>query len=119
MDGSMPGKATTLRIGAKSAVAMARHPALRRMTVRAGTPPAKLGWSVGKVVIRRKARAQIETIVAAGRTVGALAVVYGPMTAEVFGLVEPARPKRRAPAFVAGVAIGAGAVYVLNRSQRD
>jgi hypothetical protein len=41
------------------------------------------------------------------------------MTAEVFGLVEPARPKRRAPAFVAGVAIGAGAVYVLNRSQRD
>ena len=115
----MPGKATTLRIGGKSAVAMARRPALRRMTVRVGTPPAKLGWSVGKVVVRRKARAQAERLVAAGRTIGALAVVYGPMTAEVFGLVEAPKPKRRAPAFVAGIAIGAGAMYVLGRNDRD
>jgi hypothetical protein len=41
------------------------------------------------------------------------------MTAEVLGLVEPPKPKRRAPAFVAGVVIGAGAVYVLIRKQRN
>jgi hypothetical protein len=112
----MPSKAATARIGAKGVVAITRRPTLRRMTVRVGTPPAKL---VGKVIVRRKARGQIERLVAAGRTVGALAVVYGPMTAEVFGLVEPPKPKRRAPAFVAGVAIGAGAVYVLSRNGRD
>ncbi len=115
----MSTKPTKTRIGAKGAVAMARHPTLRRMTVRVGTPPAKLGWHVGKVVVRRKARGQVERLVGAGRTVGALAVVYGPMTAEVFGLVEPPKPKRRAPAFVAGVVIGAGAVYVLDRNRRD
>jgi hypothetical protein len=119
MDGPMPSKATNVRVGAKGAVAIARHPALRRMTVRVGTPPAKLGWKIGKVVVRRKARDRIERIVAGGRTVGALAVVYGPMTAEVFGLVEPPKPKRRAPAFVAGVVIGAGALHVLKRNRRD
>jgi len=55
---------------------------------------------------------------AAGRTVGSFAVIYGPTVAEVFGLVEPPKPKRRAPAFLAGVVIGAGAMYVFTRQQR-
>jgi hypothetical protein len=38
------------------------------------------------------------------------------MIAEVFGLVEEPQRKRRAPAFAAGVVAGAGALYVLNRS---
>jgi hypothetical protein len=115
----MPSKATKVRIGAKGALAVARGPTLRRMTVRVGTPPAQVGWRVSKVIVRRKARAQTDRLVAAARTVGAIAVIYGPMTAEVFGLVEPPKPKRRAPAFVAGALIGAGAVYVLNRNHRD
>jgi hypothetical protein len=100
----MPSNATTLRIGAKGAVAIARRPILRRVTA---------------VIVRRKARGQIERFVAAGRTAGEIAVIYGPMMAEVLGIIEPPKPKRRAPAFVAGVVIGAGAVYVLIRSQRD
>jgi hypothetical protein len=100
----MPGNATKLRIGAKGALAIARHPALRRL--------------VGRVIVRRKTRGQIERLVTAGRTVGEIVVIYGPMTAEVLGLVEPPKPKRRAPAFVAGVVVGAGAVYVLIRKQR-
>jgi len=101
----MPSNATTLRIGAKGAVALARHRTFRRL--------------VAKVVVRRKTRGRIDRVVAAGRTAGEIVVIYGPMMAEAFGLVEPPKPKRRAPAFVAGVAIGAGAVYVLIRSRRD
>ena len=100
----MPSNATKLRIGAKGAVAIARYRPLRRL--------------VGRVIVGRKTRGQIERVVTAGRTVGEIVVIYGPMTAEVLGLVEPPKPKRRAPAFVAGVVIGAGAVYVLIRKQR-
>jgi hypothetical protein len=109
----MPSKTTKARMGAKGAVAMARHPTLRR----AAAPPAKLGWHVGRVVVRRKGRAQIERLGGAGRTVGSFAVIYGPMVAEVFGLIEAPQPRRRAQAFVAGVVIGAGAGYVLGRNQ--
>jgi hypothetical protein len=70
---------------------------------------------VAKVVVRRKARAQLDRLGVAGTTLGSFAVVYGPMVAEVFGLVEAPKQKRRAPAFVAGVAIGAGATYAVAR----
>ena len=142
--GATPSKKTTAKMGAKAVLVMVRHPTLRRATVKAGTPPAKLGWRVGKVVARRKAGAQVDRIGAAGKTVAAAGktvaaagktagaagktaaaflVVYGPMAAEVFGLVEPRKPRRRAQAFAAGVVAGAGAgagaVYALNRSNRN
>lgn len=117
--GVMPSTTAKVRMGAKGAAAMARHPKIRRASVRAGKPPAKLGWKVGKVVVKRKARAQIGRLGATGRTVASFAIVYGPMAAEVFGLVEAPKPKRRAPAFVAGIVIGAGALYVLGRNSRD
>jgi hypothetical protein len=110
----MPTKATTAQLGAKGAVAVVRHPMLRR----AAAPPAKLGWRVVMVVVKRKARAQMARVGAAGRNLGSLAVIYGPVVAEVFGLVEAPKPKRRAPAFVAGVVIGASAMYVLSRNRR-
>jgi len=121
----MPSTTTTVRMGAKGAAVMVRHPVLRRATVRAGKPPAKVGWRVGKVVVRRKARAQVEwvgargrTVAVTGRTVALLVGVYGPMVAEVFGLVEAPRPRRRVSVFVVGVLVGAGAVFVLDRSDR-
>jgi hypothetical protein len=117
--GAMPSKTATVRMTGKGAVAMARHPTLRRATVKAGTPPAKLGWRIGKVVVRRKVRAQVDRVGAAGRTAGAFVVVYGPMAAEVFGLVETPKPRRRAPVFAAGLVIGAAAVYALGRNNRD
>jgi hypothetical protein len=118
----MPSKTATVRATGKGAGAMVRHPTLRRVTVRAAIPPAKLGWRVVKVVVRRKVVAQVERVGAAGRTAGALVVVYGPMAAEVFGLVEAPKPTRRAPAFAAGVALGAGAgaaAYAFYRSGQD
>lgn len=115
----MLSNTTKARMGAKGAIAMARHPTLRRATVRAGTPPAKLGWRAGKVAAKRKARSRFESLGATGRTIGSFVVIYGPMAAEVFGLVETPKPKRRAPAFAAGIVIGAGAMYGLGRIRGD
>jgi hypothetical protein len=122
----MPSKTQTARMTGKTALVMVRHPVLRRTTVKAAKPPAKVGWRLGKIVVARKARGkiervgdQIERVGAAGRTLGSLIVVYGPMAAEVFGLVETPKPKRRAPVFLAGLAIGAGALHVLHRNNSD
>ena len=129
----MPSKTTKMRMAAAAALTMARHPKLRRVTVRAAKPPAKVGWRAGKVVAKRKARAQTQRVGAtaqrfgagaqrvgaSARDAGALALIYGPMVAEVFGLVERPKPSRRVPAFVAGVATGAGALYVVNRNNHS
>ncbi len=126
-----PSKTTTARMTGKTAIAMVRNPMLRRATVKAAKPPAKVGWRVGKVVVARtargragkardqvgKARDQMERLGAAGRTLGSIIVVYGPIAADVFGLVEKPKPKRQAPAFGAGLVIGAGAGYVLHRKK--
>ncbi len=115
----MPSRTAKVQVGAKGALMMTRHPSVRRATLRAAKPPAKVGWRVGKVVVRRKARTQLEQLAANGRTLASFAVIYGPMAAEVFGLVQAPKPKRRAPAFAGGVAVGAGAMYVLNRTTRS
>ena len=136
--GVMPSKKATARMTGKTAMVMVRHPTLRRATVKAAKPPAKIGWRVGKIVVARQARGQtgkardrmgkardqmvkagdqIERLGVAGRTAGSLILVYGPMAAEVFGLIETPKPKRRAPAFAAGLATGAGALYVLKRKK--
>jgi hypothetical protein len=115
---TMPSKKTAAKLGAGGAIAIARHPTLRRATVRAGAPTAKVGWRVGKVVARRKLRGQVERIGAAGRSFNAFWVVYGPIAAEVLGLVEAPKPKRRAPVFAAGALTGAAASYVLLRQRR-
>jgi hypothetical protein len=98
---------------------MVRDPKLRRAPVRAGKSAAKVGWRVGRVVVRRRARSRIERLGVGTRTIASFVVIYGPMAAEVFGLVEAPKPKLRGPAFAAGVALGAGGLYLLNRHSRD
>ena len=105
--------------GASGVVALARHPKLRRATTRAGAPAAKVGWRVGKVLAMRRLRSQLERIGTAGRTAGSLAVIYGPTAAEVLGLVEAPKPRRRTPAFVAGAATGAVAALLIGRQLRS
>jgi hypothetical protein len=92
---------------------MVRHPVFRR----SAKPPVKLGWRVGKIIVKRKARAHVGRLSDAGQTVSSFALVYGPMMAEVFGVLEPPKRQRRAPVFVAGLVIGAGAAYGLSRRQ--
>ena len=111
----MVSKRTQARIGARGAMAIARRPALRRATMRAGGPVARAGWGVGKRVARRRAYDQIERIGAAGRTAGSIAVIYGPIAAEALGLVDAPKRKRRAPAFAAGAITGAAVALLLSR----
>jgi hypothetical protein len=109
---------TKARLGAGGVMTMVRHPTLRRASVRAGAPTAKVGWRVGKLVAKRKARGGAERIGAGGRTAAQIALVYGAMAAEVLGVVESPKPRRRAPVFAAGVVTGAGATYLLTRGRR-
>jgi hypothetical protein len=109
--------------------------------MRAARPPVKAGWKAGKVMAKRKVRRQVgglgervetlgdqfgrlgdqfgrlgdrvEQLGDAARLVGQMAIVYGPPAAEVFGLIEAPKPRRTAPAFVVGIAVGATAVYFL------
>lgn len=133
-DRAMPSKKTTARLGAKTAVVMYRHPRLRRATVRTARPVAKVGWRVGKIVAKRKARRQLAAVNARAEVIGAqvlamgdglaqladvarvggqLVIVYGPLVAEVLGLVEPPKRSSRGPVLMAGIVFGAAAVYFL------
>jgi len=107
------------RIGSRASLATQRLPAHRRPGARAVRPAAKLGLRIGEFIVKRRARRRIERFREVGKTAASLAVVYGPMAAEVLGLAEAPKPKRRAPAFAAGVVIGAGATYVLAHNRRD
>jgi hypothetical protein len=104
-------KSTAKKIGVKGAVVMARHPVARKATVRAARPTAKVGWRVGKVVAKRKAREKADQIESTARTAAALWVIYGVPLARELGLIERPKPRRTGRVFVAGLAIGAAAVY--------
>lgn len=107
----MVSNKTKARLAARGTVALARHPALRRVTRRVGAPTAK-------VVVKRQVREPVERIGAAARTVGSIVVVYGPIAAEALGLVEAPKPKRRASAFATGAVSGVVASYVALRQRR-
>ncbi len=104
---------TKAKAGVKGAQLMARHPTLRRGT-------AKAGWTAGKMVAKRKARAELDRFSPVAHTVGetvmVVAVVW-PQVAQELGLVEAPRTRRTGPAVAAGIAIGAGAVYFLGQQR--
>jgi uncharacterized membrane protein YfcA len=109
----MAGKKTGAKLGVAGAVAMARHPTLRRTTARAARPGAKIGWRVGKVVAKRKARDQLQQLGSIARTSTGLWVVYGVPVAQELGLIERPKPRRNGRVLVAGIIIGAAAAYFL------
>ena len=106
----MASNKTKARLGVRATAAVARHPPLRRATMRAGVPTAK-------VVVKRQVRDQMERIGSAARTAGSIVAIYGPVAAEALGLVEAPKPRRRAPAFAAGAVTGGVASYVLLRQR--
>jgi hypothetical protein len=109
----MPSKTTAAKAGAKGATKVARNPTARR----AAKPAAKATWFVGKKVAKRKAKKHARRYGDAARTAWSAALIYGPMAAEVLGVVEPHKPRRRFPAFLAGIAVGAGLMYLARRSR--
>lgn len=110
---STPSKTTAAKAGAKGATKVARNPTARR----AAKPPAKAVWFIGKKVAKRKAKKHARRYGDAARTAWSVALIYGPMAAEVLGVYEPPKPRRRFPAFLIGIGVGAGLMYLAGRSR--
>jgi hypothetical protein len=113
MTGGTPSKTTAAKAGAKGATTVARN----RTAGRAAKPVAKATWFVGKKVANRKARKHARRYGDAARTAWSAALIYGPMAAEVLGVVEQPKPRRRFPAFLAGMAVGGGLMYLAGRDR--
>ena len=113
MTGSMPSNTTAAKTGANGATKGARHGAARR----AAKPAAKVTWFVGKKVAKRKARKHVRRYGDAARTASSAALIYVPMAADVLGVVEQPTQRRRFPAFLAGIAVGGGLMYLAGRDR--
>jgi hypothetical protein len=129
----MPSKTTAAKAGVKGATKVVRSRATRRAakagvkggtkvvrsrtTRRAAKPAARATWFVGKKVVKRKAKKRARSYGDAAGTAWSAATIYVPLAAEALGLVEQPKPRRRAPAFLAGVAVGAGLMYVARRDR--
>ena len=109
----LPSKTTAAKAGAKGATKVARNRTARR----AAKPAAKATWLVGKKVAKRKAKKHARRYGDAASTAWSAALIYGPMAADVLGVVELPKPRRRLPAFLAGIAVGAGLMYLAGRNQ--
>jgi hypothetical protein len=113
MTAGMPSKTTGTKAEGKGGNKGARN----RVARRAVKPAAKATWFVGKKVAKRKARKHARRYGDAARTAWSAALIYGPMAAEVLGAVEPPKPRRRFPAFLAGMAVGGGVMYLAGRDR--
>jgi hypothetical protein len=111
----MPRKTTAAKAAARGATKVARS----RIARRAAKPPAKATWFAGKKVAKRKAKKHARRYGQATRTAQSAAVIYGPMVAEVLGSVKRPKPRQRFPAFLAGIAVGAGLMYLVGRNRTD
>jgi hypothetical protein len=107
----IPSKTTAAKAGAKGATKVVRSRTARRVA-KGG---AKATWFVGKKVAKRKARKHARRYRDSARTAWSAVRIYGPIAAEALGLVERPKPRRRSPAFVAGIAVGAGAMHLAGR----
>jgi hypothetical protein len=72
---------------------------------------------VGKKIAKRKAKKRAQRYREAARTARSAAAIYGPMVAEVLGMIEQPKPRRRFAAFPAGIAVGAGLMYLVGRNR--
>lgn len=104
------------KVGLKAAGAAIKNPAATRLVAKASAPAAKGGLRLGKAAAKRKASRRIEDVGKTARTVGETIAIYGPEAAQLFGWVEPPKPKRTAPRVLVGVVIGAMAMFMLEPS---
>jgi hypothetical protein len=108
-----PSKTTAAKAGAKGATTVARNRPARR----AAKPAVKATWFVGKRIAKRKAKKHAQRYGDAARTAWSAALIYGPMIAQALGAVEQPKPRRRFPAFLAGIAVGAGVMHLAGRNR--
>ncbi len=109
----IPSKTTAAKAGAKGAMKVVRSRTARR----AAKGGAKATWFVGKKVAKRKARKQTRHYRDAAHSAWSAVRIYAPMAVEALGLVERPTPRRQSPAFLAGIAVGAGAMHLAARKR--
>jgi hypothetical protein len=107
------------KVDLKAAGAAIKNPAATRLLAKASAPGAKGALRFGKAVTKRKAQRRVGDLGKTARTVGETLAVYGPEAAQLFGWVEPPKPKRTAPRVVIGIVIGAMAMYLLEPGRRE
>jgi hypothetical protein len=119
LSNSTKGKA-----GLKVAGAAMKHPAATRFVAKTSRPAAKGGLKLGKTIAKRKASRRIEEasrriedVGKTARVVGEMIAIYGSEAAQLFGWVEPPKPKRTAPRVLVGIVIGATAMFLLEPSE--
>jgi hypothetical protein len=109
---------TKAKAGTKAAKTAVKNPGLVKVTGKSAKPVAKLGLKGGKPVAKRRVKNRFETIGGALRSAADELVTYGPSAAQELGLVETPKPKRTAPRVLAGVVIGAGAMYAVEHREK-
>jgi hypothetical protein len=109
----IPGKTTAAKAGAKGVTKVVRSRTGRRAAKRG----AKVTWFVGKKVAKRRAKKRARRYRDTARTAWSAVRIYGPMAADALGLVERSKPRRQSPAFLAGVAVGAGGMHLARRNR--
>jgi hypothetical protein len=101
------------KVGLKATGAAIKNPSAMRLVAKASAPAAKGGVRLGKTIAKRKASRRLEDVGKTARAVGETIAVYGPEAAQLLGWVEPPKPKRTAPRVLAGIVIGATAMFLL------
>ena len=113
-------------LATKAAKGVVKNPQVLRRGAQATSPLIKVYVLARAPLARRQARRSVgsltdsigslsESLVHAGEAL----VAYGPSAAQELGLVEAPRPKRTLPRVALGFALGAGAMYVLEPSQKE
>ncbi len=98
---------------AKAAGAALKNPGKVWLAAKAANPAAKISSAPGKALAKRRARRRTVQVGQTARTVGEVLLIQAPQAAQELGLIERPAPKRTAPRVVAGLMIGAGAMYLL------
>lgn len=114
---SVISKKTKSKAGLKAATAAAKRPQVLLTGTKLAVPAGKAGLKASKPLLKRRARQSVDQLDKASRTLGEALAVHAPQAAYDLGLAEPPKPKRTAPRLVAGVVIGAGAMYFLEPGQ--
>jgi hypothetical protein len=109
---------TKAKVGAKTAKTAAKNPRIVRAVGRAA-------FKVGKPVAKRKVRRHAKRVSRHAGRVGTTArtavewvVVFGPIVAQAAGLVQPPKRRHTGMRVVAGVVLGATAMYFLRGGDR-
>jgi len=101
------------RAGIKAAKIAAKRPQLLLAGTKVAVPATKAGLKASKPLLKRRARQRVEQLDRVSRSLGEALAVHAPRAAYELGLADPPKRKRTAPRVVAGIVIGASAMYFL------